>query len=88
MEWTVGEEREREREREREINIWATPHHTKNPNSSSHQNISPTYQLLVAGYPPSSNHSSSCSQLKSKPCISGEYIGLMFLAGPPGVAMV
>ena len=26
--------------------------------------------------------------LKSQPCISGEYVGLVFLAGPPGVALV
>ena len=29
--------------------------------------------------PPSSSHSSSFNQLKSQPCISGEYVGLMFL---------
>ena len=32
--------------------------------------------------PSSSNH------LKSQPCISGEYVGLVFLVGPPGVALV
>ena len=30
----------------------------------------------------------SSSQLKSQSCISGEYVGLMFLTGPPGVALV
>ena len=39
-------------------------------------------ELLVARLPPSSNHSSSSSQLKFQPYISGEYIGLMFLARP------
>jgi hypothetical protein len=55
------------------------------------KNISPTYspvihgwdfswlELLVAGYPPSSSYSNISSQLKSQPCISGEYVGLMFL---------
>ena len=55
------------------------------------KNINPTYspeiggwdfswlELLVARLPPSSNHSSSSSQLKSQPYISGEYVGLMFL---------
>jgi hypothetical protein len=68
------------------------------------KNINPTYspeihgwdfswlKLLVAGYPPSSSHSSSSSQLKSQPCIFGEYAGLMFLvtvaAGVFGVAPV
>ena len=33
----------------------------------------------IARLPPSSNHSSISSQLKSQPCISGEYIGLNFL---------
>ena len=28
------------------------------------------------------------SQLILQPCISREYVGLMFLAGPPGVALV
>ena len=68
------------------------------------KNTSPTYspeiqgwdfrwlELLVAGYPLSSSHSSSSSQLKSQPCISGEYVGLVFLvtgaAGVFGVALV
>jgi hypothetical protein len=30
----------------------------------------------------------SSSQLKSQPCISREYVGLIFLVGLPGVAMV
>ena len=49
-------------------------------------------ELLVASYPPSSSHSSSSSHLKSQPCISGEYVGLVFLAteatGVFGVALV
>ena len=68
------------------------------------RNTSPTYspgihgwdyrwlELLVAGYPPSSSHSSSSSHLKSQPCILGEYVGLVFLsigaAGIAGVALV
>ena len=65
------------------------------------RNTSPTYspeiqgwdfrwlELLVASYPPSSSHSSSSNQLKSQPCISGEYVGLVFLvAGVFGVALV
>ena len=35
-------------------------------------------ELLVAGYPPSSTHSNSSSQLKSQLCIFREYVGLMF----------
>ena len=50
-------------------------------------------ELLVAGYRPSSSHSSSSSiHLKSHPCIYGEYVGLVFLATGAarvfGVAMV
>ena len=47
-------------------------------------------ELLVAGYPPSSSHSSSSNHVKSQPCIPGEHVGLVFLstgvAGVFGVA--
>ena len=43
-------------------------------------------ELLVAGYPPSSSHSSSSSHLKSQPYIPGEYVGMVFMStGAAGV---
>ena len=70
--------------------VWSAPHTKVTPGGLA-KNINPTYSpeiqgwdfswldLLVARLPLSSNHSSSSSQLKSQPCISGEYVGLMFL---------
>jgi hypothetical protein len=73
--------------------------HTWRP-SQKHQpyvfsgNTGLEFQLVVVAgcYLPSSSHSSSFSQLKSQPCISRDYVGLMFLvtgvAGVFGVALV
>ena len=77
---------------------------SKIPAAEPTKNISPTYssgihgwdfswlELLVARLCPSSSHSSSSNQHKSQPCISGEYVGMIFLAGSDagifGVAMV
>ena len=71
--------------------------HTKNPSSSSHQKHQPYvfsrntwlgFQLAGATGVAGSLATNSSSQLKSQPCISREYIGLMFFAGPLGVALV
>ena len=73
--------------------------HTKNISSSSHQKHQPyvfseNTEISVgwsywSGWKQGvSLASNSSSQLKSQPCISREYVGLMFLAGPLGVALV
>ena len=44
---------------------------------------------LLPATPPSSNHSSSSNHMKSQRCISGEYVGLVFLTtGAAGVFSV
>ena len=75
--------------------------HTKNPSSSSRQKDQPyvfsgytgmgfrmagatSCRLEEGGY----SATSSSSHLKSQPCIPGEYVGLVFLVGPTGVALV
>ena len=41
--------------------------------------ISVGWSCWLQATPPSSSHSSSSNQLKSQPCIYGEYVGLVFL---------
>ena len=64
------------------------------------KNMSPTYSPEIQGWDfnwlellewleeGGSLATNNSNQLKSQPCIFGEYIRLMFLAGPPGVALV
>ena len=71
--------------------VWPR-YHTRATPGGADRNTSPTYspeihgwdfrwlELLVASYPPSSSHSNSSCHLKSQPCISEEYVGLVFLA--------
>ena len=61
----------------------ATP---KTPAAPVARNTSPTYSPEIQGWDFRWDFSSS--HLKSHPCISGECIGLVFLARPSGVALV
>ena len=62
---------------------WSTPKTLATPIT---RNMSPTYSLEIRGW--GLQAISGSSQLKSQPCISGEYVRLMFWVGPPGVALV
>ena len=62
---------------------WSTPETLATPVT---RNMSPTYSLEIRGW--GLQAISGSSQLKSQPCISGEYVRLMFWVGPPGVALV
>ena len=62
---------------------WATP---KTPATQVTKNINPTYSPEMYGW--DFSWLELLEWLKSQPCISEEYVGLMFLVGPPGVALV
>ena len=83
--------------------FWIDSHTRATPKTQAApitKNISPTYSPEMQGYNFSwlellewleeggSLATNISSQLKSQPYISGEYVGLMFLIGPPGVALV